>query len=198
MALLKCRKPHVDPMEVAKPKPIDRAFFREAPDGSTVFFPWGLTHRGYRLADDAARRSASRAASLLLSSVMAIGVWTAHVLEPTLESEPAGLSQTLTALVAPGAALALVIAGYWLWASRFLEHCPESDLRVSRDERLREAAELASPRKVALVGMLGVGLSALLVVLEPRAWWLGLLGVASSLAVLAWARVLRRAAAPRR
>lgn len=65
---------------------------------------------------------------------------------------------------------------------------------VSREERLREAAELAGPRKVALIGIVTCGLSALLIWLQPNAWWLGLLGMAVGVVALFWSSVLKRAA----
>jgi hypothetical protein len=113
-------------------QPIDRALFRESEDGATIFFPWGLTHRGYRLPDDAAKKKASRAASFLVGSTVALGTWTAYALQPTLEFEGTGAGEVLRALAAPGAVLFLVIAWYFLWASRFVEGFPESDLEVSR------------------------------------------------------------------
>jgi hypothetical protein len=93
---------------VPEQPPIDRAFFREAEDGTTVFFPWGLTHRGYRLADPKDRKRASRAASTLVSSAIGIGSWTAYRLQPLLESEANGPEEILGALATPGAALLLV------------------------------------------------------------------------------------------
>jgi hypothetical protein len=179
---------------VRERQPIDRAFFREAEDGGTVFFPWGLTHRGYRLTDDTARKRASRAASFLVGSAIAIGTWTAYALEAMLESEAAGVPEVLGALAAPGAALLLVFVSYWLWVSRFVERFPESDLQVTREQRLREAAEIAEPWKVALIGVVTSGLSALLIWLEPRVWWLGLLGVALGIGLLLWSSLLKRAA----
>jgi hypothetical protein len=175
--------------------PIDRAFFRESNDGATVFFPWGLAHRGYQLTSDTAKKKASRAASFLVSSPIAIGVWTAHALRPIVESERNGLTEILGVLGAPGTALILVLASYSLWVSRFVERFPESDLKYSREERLREAAKLAEPWKVALIGVVVCGLSAFLIWLQPRAWWLGLLGVALGVGALVWSSLLRRAAA---
>ena len=175
--------------------PIDVALFREAEDGTTVFFPWGLTHRGYQLAGEDARKKASRAASLLVSSTIAIGTWTAYALQPLIESEASGPTEILEVLFAPGAALIFVVILYWLWVSRFVERFPESDLTVSREERLREAAELASPWKIALIGVIACGLSAFLIWLQPRAWWLGLLGIALGAGALFWSSLLKRAAA---
>jgi hypothetical protein len=173
---------------------MDRAFFREAEDGTTVFFPWGLTHRGYRLIGEGARRKASRAASLLIGSTIAIGVWTAHALQPLLESETSDPMEAFGALFAPGTALVLVVLSYWAWVSRFVEGFPASDLTVSREERLREAAELASPWKIALIGVIVCGLSALLIWLQPSAWWLGSLGIALGVGALFWSSLLKRAA----
>jgi hypothetical protein len=180
------------------PPPIDRAFFRETGDGTTVFFPWGLPHRGYQLPSEGARKKASRAASMLVSSTIAIGTWAAYALQPLLESRASKPAEILSALAAPGGALALVIFSYWLWASRFVEGFPESSLRVSREVRLREAAELASPRKVVLIGVSLGSLSALLIWLQPHAWWLGLLGLLLGMGMLYWAVLLQRAAADTR
>jgi hypothetical protein len=178
-------------------QPFERGFFREADDGTTVFFPWGLTHRGYQLSDEAAKKKASRAASLLIGSVIGIGTWIAHALQSILEFEEADLAEILVALAAPGAALLLAFVSYWLWISRFVEQFPDSDLKVSRDERLREAAELVEPWRIALIGVVICGLSALLIWLQPRAWWLGLLGVALGIGALLWSSLLKRAAVDR-
>jgi hypothetical protein len=161
-------------------------------DGTTLFFPWGLTHRGYRLTSIAARKKASRAASFLVSSSIAIEVWIAHALEPILETDAAGLAEVFEALAVPGATLIFVFASYSFWASRFVENFPESDLKVSRDERLREAAELLNPRKLALIGVLVTCLSLLLIWLQPRAWWLGILGVVLGAGLLRWSMLLKR------
>jgi hypothetical protein len=173
--------------------PIDRAFFREAEDGTTVFFPWGLAHRGYRLTDEGAKEKASRAASFLLGSVIGIGTWTAYELQPIFESGEAGLAETLSALAAPGAVLLLALVAYALWVSRFVEPFPDSDLKVSREERLRETSEAVEPRKIALIGIITCGLSALLIWIQPQTWWLGLLGLALGVGALFWSSLLKRA-----
>jgi hypothetical protein len=177
------------------PPPIERAFFRETKDGTTLFFPWGLAHRGHRLPDDAARRTASRATTLLIGSVIAIAGWAAHALEDVVGSDPDGLVESLRALAAPSAALLLAVAAYAVWAWRFVERCPDSAVRIPREERLREAAEIAPPWKVALVGVVTLGMSGLLVALEPRFGWLGGVGGALGAGLVGWAVVLRRAAA---
>jgi hypothetical protein len=182
-----------------KPDPIQRGFFRQGPDGAVVFFPWGLTHRGHRLPDEAARRRASRAASLLMGAVVGVGVWGGHALDEAFRSGDGSLEACVRALAAPLVALALAGGAYALWVTRFTERLAPSDLVVSREERLREAAALAQPARVAAIGAILAVLSALLVGLEPRAWWLGALGALLGLGLVAWARALRRAArgAPR-
>lgn len=180
---------------------IERALFREAEDGATVFFPWGLTRRGYRLPPDAAaKRKATRAVSLLLSSTLAIGVFTAHRLQPLIDSETTGGGgQTLLGMLGPSfVALLLVLGGYALWVIRFVEDCPESSLVVSRDDRLREAAALAKPGQLVLIGLVLSAMSALVLWLEPRIWWLGGLGMLLGIGLAAWALHLRRFAAPER
>ena len=82
-----------------------------------------------------------------------------------------------------------------MWVSRFVEGLPESNLRFSREERLREAAKLVEPWKVALIGVVVCGHSALLIWLQPRAWWLGWLGVALGVGALVWSSLLKHATA---
>jgi len=183
----------VDPRPVAE-RPIDRALFRPSADGATVFFPFGLAHRGYRLPDDAAKEKAARAASLLVGVTLAIGTWTAYRLQDLFDAGPSGGAGLLGALGAPAAAMALAIACYWLWATRFVEGLPESDLRVSRADRLRGAAEVSDPRAVAAIGVSIAAMGGLLTWLEPRAWWLGMAGVAIGVALLCWSAALGRAA----
>lgn len=180
---------------VSQPNPLERGFFREAPDGVTVFFPWGLARRGYRLDGDAAKQKATRAVSLLMGAVIAVGTWAAHGLQRGLDAEPTSPAEAADALAWPLAALLLAIVGYVLWISRFVERFPPSDLVVSRDERLREAAELAEPRKLALIGVTVLALSLLALWIEPRAWWLAALTGATGAGLAFWSRTLARAAA---
>lgn len=180
---------------MAEPTPIDRALFREAEDGSTVYFPWGLAHRGYRLTDPASRKKASRAASGLVGATVAIGSWTAHALQPLLASDGIGPAAILRAVAVPGGAFLLALVAYWLWAVRFVEGLAESDLEVSREQRLREAAALVGPGRVALIGIVVCLLGALVVWLQPRAWWLGSLGAATGAGLLFWSVLIRRAGA---
>ena len=174
-------------------EPIERAFFREAEDGTTVFFPWGLAHRGYRLTGERARQKALRAASLFLGCVIGVGTWIAYALQPLLAAEDAGLAEVLGSLKAPVAVLLLALAAYALWVSRFVEKFPDSDLRVSREERLRAASDAIEPWKLALFGVATCGMSALLVWIQPRSWWLGLLGMALGIGALFWSSLLKRA-----
>jgi hypothetical protein len=180
------------------PQPIERALFREGEDGATVFFPWGLTRRGYRLpVDPAAKRRATRAVSLLLSATLAIGVFTAHRIQPLIGSETtSGAGALLDLLGPPFVALLLVLAGYASWVTRFVEDCPESTLVVSRDDRLREAAALAKPGQLVLIGLVLCAMSALASWLDPRTWWLGGLGMLLGIGLAAWALHLCRFAAP--
>jgi hypothetical protein len=175
--------------------PIERTFFRPADDGTTVFFPWGLAHRGYVLRSEADRRQASRASSLLIGATVGIGAWAAQALQPlVVASDGVGPGEILRALLWPGAALALAFLGYFLWASRFVEGLAASGLQISREERLREAAQRVAPWQVAAAGVGVAGAGGLLIWLEPGAWWLGLLGLATGIGIVVWASLLHRAA----
>lgn len=181
---------------MADERPIERALFREAEDGSTVFHPWGPTRGGYRLPDEGARRRAARAASLLVGSTVAIGTWTAHRLHGLFGSSPEAPAPgaLMEALALPAAAMACVLVGYWLWVARFVEPFAPSDSRPSREELLREAARQVPPWKLTAIGVVTCGLSGLLVWLEPRAGWLGLAGAAVGVGLVAWSRAVGRAA----
>jgi len=171
---------------MADERAFERAFFRQTADGGEVFFPWGLEHRGYRITDDATRRKASRAAGFLIRSVVAIGVGTAYVLNSAFESDVTDLAGILRTLAIPGAALALCLGGYVLRVTRLVERMVESDLVVTRDDRLREAAALADPRKIELIGVVTAAMSGLVIWIEPRGWWLGLLGVGVGVGLFVW------------
>jgi len=178
---------------VPDPSPIERAFFREADDGTTVFFPWGLTRRGYRLDGAHARAQAARAASWLIGATVAIASWAATALQPALEPGSAGPAEALSALARPTAALAAAILLYALWAWRFVEGLAESDLQVSREERLREAAHAVAPWKLTLIGVVTGGLGVTLIFVQPHTSWAGLLAVALGIGLVFWSAVLRRA-----
>lgn len=183
-----------DPARVPDPTPIERGFFREAEDGTTVFFPWGLTRRGYRLPGEAERARAARAATGMIGATVGIASWAAAALQRVLESDTAGASEALATLARPTAALATVILLYALWAWHFVEGLSESDLQISREARMREAAEMVAPWKVALIGGVTGVLGAVVVWIEPRQAWIGLLAVALGLGLVFWSTVLRRAA----
>ena len=174
--------------------PIEQAFFRQAADGAEVFFPWGLNRRGYRLRDPAQKAKALRVASLLIASTVGVATWAAYRLQPAVESG-AGAGEALALLVAPGVALVLVLLLYGAWAARFVERLAESDLQISREERMRLAAEAAEPPKVVLAGIVFAGMSGLVIVLEPAAWWIGLAGVAVGLGLAAFGVTLARSKA---
>jgi len=178
---------------MAKTPPIERALFREGPDRSIVFFPWGLSQRGYRLPDEAAKRKATRAVSLVFGCTMAIGTWTAYRLQPLVEPDGPGASGLLGVLAVPVLLIAATMLGYWLRVSRLIEGAQASDLQISREAQLREAAELVNPREIALAGAALAVLSAVTIFIAPYGWWIGALGVGLGLLVMAWAWVILRA-----
>lgn len=174
--------------------PVERAFFREH-EGATVFFPWGLNHRGYRLTGSDDRKRAGRGVAFLVGGTVAIGVWGGHALHAAIRSEAAGVGEALHSLLGPTVAFALLAAGYALWAWHFVEHLQPSDLQVSRTERIREAAQLAEPWKLALLGVTLVAMGGLVAWLDLRVWWLGAAAAAMGLGFVWWSSVLQRARA---
>lgn len=177
-----------------RPDPIEQGFFREGPDGQLLFFPWGLSGRGYRVPDEAGRRRAARAARLLMGAVLAVGGWGGHALLRAFEEGDGSPAAAARALAAPLAGLALVLLAYALGVARLVERFPASDVRTDREARLRQAAAVAEPRRLVLAGAATAALSALLIALEPRAWWLAGLGVATGAGMVAWGRALARVA----
>lgn len=177
----------------AEKQPIERGFFRDTEDGATVFFPYGLTHRGYVLPDDAAKKRALRAISLCVMGVMSSAVWLGHVLAEQLPPD-GSLGAVGRAAAGPLALLMGIAALYVLWAWRFTERFPESDLQVPQEERFREAAQHVPPWKVVLLGVGLVAASAVLVWLDPRTpAWFGVLGIVTGLGLVLFAWKLRGA-----
>lgn len=175
-----------------EPKPIERALFRETEDGRTVYFPWGLTGRGFRLTEERTKKSALRAASLLLGSVLAIAAWTAQVLQPLTGPEAEPFSSVAPSLAGPLAALFVVLIGYYLWTSRLVESLPETSFQVSRDERLREAAKLVRPWKITAIGLITIVMSGLVIWLDAGVLWLGLAGLFVGIGLIWWSLQLKR------
>jgi hypothetical protein len=134
-----------------------------------VFFPWGLSHRGYVLPDFASATRPRRVVSCFLVSAIGISVWAGHTLAERFEDTPPTLSDLGSALVLPGSILLVILAAYAAWSTRFVERCAPSDLQLSRENRLGEAAELAEPRKLGLAGSVLAVLGALLWWGKPRA-----------------------------
>ncbi|MDX1650191.1 MAG: hypothetical protein R3263_10090, partial [Myxococcota bacterium] len=121
--------------DASKPDPIERAFFREGPDGAAVFFPWGLTGLGYRLLDPAAKKKATRAASWMVGGIVAVGGWGGHALHRVFEAGDVSAAAAARALALPLAVLAGIFVAYAARVARLVERFPASDLQVSRDER---------------------------------------------------------------
>lgn len=163
---------------------IDRGFFRQVENGSTVFFPWGLSHRGYVLPDSESEVRARRVVSCFLASVVGIGVWAGHVLAERFEDASPTLPELSAALALPGGLLLMTVAVYAAWAMRFVERCAPSDLQLPRETRLREAAELAEPRKLGWAGLALVLLGAVLWWFKPNTGWVSLLAIAIGIAAV--------------
>lgn len=164
---------------------IERGFFRQVEDGVTIFFPWGLSHRGYSLPDCASETRARRVVSFFLASVIGISGWAGHLLAERFGDVPPTLPDLGSALAFPGLVLLATIAAYAAWAMRFVERCSPSDLQLSRETRLREAAERAEPRKLGLAGSVLAILGALLWWLKPSSTWVSLPAIALGIALVA-------------
>jgi len=154
--------------------------FRQAPDGSSVFFPWRLTGRGYILPDEKAKRSAMRMTRALYVSIfVAAGLAFAVIRHgvPIREVDFADFCHVL------GMALlfALVPLGFYvLWLLRAIYDLPHSDFRLSREE-LKLQALANAPRKEMRKGVFASAamLAACLGVawIDPSHRWLGAVGI---------------------
>ena len=163
-----------------RPDPVELNHFRQAPDGSTVFFPWRLTGRGYILPDTKAKRSALRVTRALYVSIfVAAGLAFAVVRHgvPIREVDFADFFHVLVLALL----FALVPLGFYvLWLLRVIYDLPPSDFHLSREE-LRVQALANVPRKDMRKGVVASAamLAACLVVawIDPSHRWLGAVGV---------------------
>jgi hypothetical protein len=163
-----------------RPDPVEFNHFRQAPDGSTIFFPWRLTGRGYILPDAKAKRSAMRMLSAVYVSVfVAAGLAYAVARHgvPIREVEFADFFHMLVLALL----FALVPLGFYvLWLLRAIYDLPPSDFHLSREE-LRAQALVHVPRNDMRKGIFAsaVMLAACLGVawVDPSHRWLGAVGI---------------------
>jgi hypothetical protein len=163
-----------------RPDPVEFNHFRQAPDGSTVFFPWRLTGRGYILPDAKAKRSAMRMTRALYSSVfVAAGIAYAVVLGdvPIRETGPADFFHVLVVALL----FALVPTGFYLlWLVRTIYDLPPSDFRLSREELKVQAFANMSRREMRKGVFASAAMTAVCLGVAwaaPSHRWLGAVGV---------------------
>jgi hypothetical protein len=178
-----------------RPDPVELNHFRQAPDGSSVFFPWRLTGRGYILPDEKAKRSAMRMTRALYASIfVAAGLAYAVAQDgvPIREVDFADFCRLLVLALL----FALVPLGFYaLWLLRVIYDLPPSDFRLSREE-LKLQALANVPRKDMRMGVFA---SAAMVAvclgvawIDPSHLWLGAVGVVLFGGLgLSFARILR-------
>jgi hypothetical protein len=163
-----------------RPDPVELNHFRQAPDGSTVFFPWRLTGRGYILPDEKAKRSAMRITRALYVSIFVaagLAVATTGAEGPVREVDFADFFRVLVLALL----FALVPLGFYvLWLLWVIYDLPPSDFHLSREE-LRVQAFANVPRKDMRRGIYASAamIAACLVVawVDPSHRWLGAVGV---------------------
>ena len=163
-----------------RPDPVELNHFRQAPDGSTVFFPWRLTGRGYILPDEKAKRSALRMTNALYVSIfVAAGLAFAVVRHgvPIREVDFADFVH----MIVLGLIFTLVPLGFYvLWLIRVIYDLPPSDFHLSRQE-LKVQALANVPRKEMRRGVYASAamLAACLGVawIDPSHRWLGAVGL---------------------
>jgi hypothetical protein len=163
-----------------RPDLVELNHFRESPDGSTVFFPWRLTGRGYILPDDRAKRSASRIVRALYMSIFVAAGLAFAVVRNGVPIHEVDFADFVRMFVL-GLLFVLVPLGFYvLWLVRTITDLPPSDFRLSREE-LRIQAFANVPRKemrkgifasaVMIAACLGVGW------FDPAHRWLGAVGI---------------------
>jgi hypothetical protein len=165
---------------MTRPDPVELNHFRQAPDGSSVFFPWRLTGRGYILPDEKAKRSAMRITrALYVSMFVAAGLAFAVVRQgvPIREVDFADFCHLL------GMALlfALVPLGFYvLWLLRVIYDLSPSDFHLSREELKVQALTNVQRNEIrkglfASAAMLAACLGVAWI--DPSHRWLGALGI---------------------
>ena len=163
-----------------RPDPVELNHFRQAPDGSTVFFPWRLTGRGYILPDEKAKRSALRMTNALYVSIfVAAGVAYAVVLDgvPILEVDFADFCHVLVLALL---FMLVPLAFYVLWLLRVIYDLSPSDFHLSREELKVQALTNVQRNEIrkglfASAAMLAACLGVAWI--DPSHRWLGALGI---------------------
>jgi hypothetical protein len=169
--------------------------FRQAPDGTTVFFPWRLAGRGYILPDEKAKRSALRVVRTFYVSILVAASLAYAVVRHDVPIREVGFADFVHVIVLALLFALVPLAFYALWLVRVIYDLPPSDLRLSR-AALKAQALANVPRRdmrrgifasaVLTAACLGVAW------FDPSRHWLGAVGlvVFGGLGIL-FARVLR-------
>jgi hypothetical protein len=163
-----------------RPDPVEFSHFRQAPDGSTVFFPWRLTGRGYILPDANAKRSAMRMMrAVYVSTFVAAGLAFA-VVRTDVPIHEADFAYFFHVLVLALLFMLVPLGFYVLWLVRAIYDLPPSDFHLSREE-LRFQVLANVPRNDMRKGVFASAamLAACLGVawIDPSHRWLGALGI---------------------
>jgi Na+/H+ antiporter NhaD/arsenite permease-like protein len=163
-----------------RPDPVELNHFRQAPDGSTVFFPWRLTGRGYILPDEKAKRSALRMTRALYVSIFVAAGLAFAVAQQGVPIQEVDFADFCRMLFLALLFALVPLCFYVLWLLRVIYDLPPSDFHLSREE-LRVQALANVPRKEMRRGVLASAamLAACLVValVDPSHRWLGAVGI---------------------
>ena len=174
--------------------------FRQAPDGTTVFFPWRLVGRGYILPDEKAKRSALRMVRTLYASIFVAASLAYGVVRHDVPIREVGFADFVHVIVLALLFMLVPLGFYALWLVRVIYDLPHSDLQLSR-AALKAQALANLPRSDMRKGVFG---SAVLIAasvgvawVDPSHRWLGAVGLVlfGGLGILfAWAlRASRKA-----
>ncbi len=162
------------------------SYFKTAPDGRKLFFPWGVLGRGYAIGSeqDYLRLHQQIKIYMIVSLVLVLG-------SASLEGDLVGL-----------AVATLLIGFYAVWSQYLLRRRQRSDERLSLQEAMASRARLLSPVVLWLVeiGALAfVGAGVLIFIVDPRNRLIALVAIVFFGLWRPWVAhmiVLRRRASP--
>lgn len=165
---------------VERPDIVEFNHFRQAPDGTTVFFPWRLGGSGYILPDEKAKRSAMRVVRALYFSIFVAAGLAYSVVRHDVPIRDVGVADFLHMIVLALLFVLVPLGFYLLWLLRVIYDLPPSDLRLSREEWKAQALRNV-PRSDMRKGIFAsaVMTAACLGVawVDPPHRWLGVVGL---------------------
>lgn len=141
------------------------AYFKTAPDGSIVFYPWSLWVRGYTLASEQDRQRLQRQLKIYLTVGFVLILLAMNMVSTLASFEIAGA----------------ISAFYVLWMLYEIRHFSRSSEKLSVDESLTvqaRAYNIVVLWLLLLLSIVAFGASIVVLVVKPGDWFVALTGIA--------------------